>query len=262
MDLDRLNAVALITEATSAMGSACARVIAKSAAGGLILADRNEDGLAKLADELEALKVSPERVSTLAFDVTDPDRWAQASDFIRTQYGRIDWAILNADAARDAAQEESDLVDWGRLMPASLEGVTLALRHTGPLMHGSFSGGAIVIAAPSAAIKIENGVLGEKSGLTPLVRAAAQMGAPQKVRVNAIAVGAVDAKPFADAPLFQELAEKEGDARAAFETLGKSTPPLARYAAKDDVAKLAVMLLSDENPITGATLVVDGGYTL
>lgn len=262
MDLDRLNAVALITEATSAMGSACARVIAKSAAGGLILADRNEDGLARLADELEALKVSPERVSTLAFDVTDPDRWTQASDFIRTQYGRVDWAILNADAARDAANEQSDLVDWGRLMPASLEGVTLALRFTGPLMQGNFQGGAMVITAPSAAIKVENGALGAKGGLTPLVRAAAQTGAPQKIRVNAIAVGAVDAKPLADAPLFQDMIAKAGDARAAFETLAKQTPPLARYAAKDDAARLAVMLLSDENPITGATLVVDGGYTL
>ncbi len=262
MDLDRLNAVALITEAASAMGSACARAIAKSAAGGLILADRNEDALAKLADELEALRIAPERVSILAFDVTDPDRWAQASDFIRTQYGRIDWAVLNADAARDAAAEESDLVDWGRLMPASLESITLSLRHAGPLMQGNFQGGAIVITAPSAAIKIENGALGAKSGLLPLVRAAAQTGAAHTVRVNAIAVGAVEAKPLADAPLFQDMVATAGGARAAFETLGKSTPPLARYAAKDDAGRLAVMLLSDENPITGATLVVDGGYTL
>jgi NAD(P)-dependent dehydrogenase (short-subunit alcohol dehydrogenase family) len=262
MDLDRLNAVALITEATSAMGGACARVIAKSVAGGLILADRNEDALARLADELEALKVAPERVSTLAFDVTDPDRWAQAGDFIRTQYGRIDWAVLNADAARDAAAQDSDLVDWSRLMPASLDGVTLALRHAGPLMQGNFQGGAIVITAPSAAIKIENGALGAKGGLMPLVRAAAQAGAAHTVRVNAIAVGSLEAKPLADAPLFHDMAAKEGGPRAAFEALGTRVPPLARYAAKDDVAQLAVMLLSDENPMTGATLVVDGGYTL
>ena len=38
--------------------------------------------------------------------------------------------------------------------------------------------------------------------------------------------------------------------------------PLARYAAADDVARLIIMLLSDASPITGATLVVDGGYTI
>jgi NAD(P)-dependent dehydrogenase (short-subunit alcohol dehydrogenase family) len=36
----------------------------------------------------------------------------------------------------------------------------------------------------------------------------------------------------------------------------------ARFAATGDVGRLAAVLLSDETPVSGATLVVDGGYTL
>jgi NAD(P)-dependent dehydrogenase (short-subunit alcohol dehydrogenase family) len=39
-------------------------------------------------------------------------------------------------------------------------------------------------------------------------------------------------------------------------------PPIARYAQGGDVGRLIVMLLAEEAPITGATLVVDGGGAL
>ena len=63
-------------------------------------------------------------------------------------------------------------------------------------------------------------------------------------------------------PWFQDLVRETGSERAAFEQIAALATPLARYANADDIARLIVMLLSDESPITGATLVVDGGYTL
>lgn len=265
MELNRINPVTIITGAASGIGAACARDLAKRSHGGLLLVDLDEAGLAAVADELDALNVSPERVSTLAFDVADPDRWAQASEFISEQYGRLDWAIVNAGVAHSSTIEETDLVDWRRVMSTNLDGAFLTLRTVMPLMRGNAQGGAIVVSASAAAIKAEPGVGAygaSKAGLLQLMRVAAKEGAPYKIRVNAIAPGGVETPMWSRMPWFNDLVQEAGSERAAFARLAQLATPLARYAEADDIARLIIMLLSDDAPITGATLVVDGGYTL
>jgi NAD(P)-dependent dehydrogenase (short-subunit alcohol dehydrogenase family) len=61
--------------------------------------------------------------------------------------------------------------------------------------------------------------------------------------------------------LFQDLVGQAGGEQAALEAIAKLAMPAARYA-ETDVARAILMLLSDATPISGATLVVDGGYTL
>ena len=95
----------------------------------------------------------------------------------------------------------------------------------------------------------------------PLIRVLAKETAPFSIRVNAIVPGATS-NAFAKTPWFNDLVRETGGAREAFEKIGKMSTPMARYANSDDIGRLIVMLLSDESPLTGATLVVDGGYTL
>lgn len=253
MEAERLDAIAIITGAGSGVGAACAREIARRAEGGLILVDESEDALARVADDLEAQNASPERVSMLAIDVADRARWAQAVEFIRAQYGRIDWAIVNAAASR---AEENDLVQWGRAAPADLEGATLTLRTLMPVMQSNLKGGVAVVAASAAALKEKEG-----AAMQAWLQSMSNEGGGN-VRVNAIAPGASDMAALAPLPWFKELVQKEGGERGALEAIAKAFTPMARYAKDDSLARLIVMLLSDESQITGATLVVDGGYTL
>ena len=248
MELDRLTPVALVTGAASGFGAACASLLSRRAEGGLILVDIDEAALCKTADSLSQ---PPERVSTLAFDIADSKRWADAAQFIRAQYGRLDWAVVNAGAAPAA---QSDLVEWRR--DAELDDAFLALRAVTPLMRANAQGGAIVVTASTAALNAP------KAGLTQFMRVAAQEATPGIVRVNAIAPGGVDTPQWANMPWFQDLVTEHDGEAAALDALAQNPAPLARYAAAGDVARLILLLLSDASSLTGATLVVDGGYTI
>lgn len=261
MEANRLDAVALITGAGSGIGAACAPEIARRSEGGIILADFDEDVLAGVADDLERNNGAPERVSMLAFDVADADRWKQAADFIRGQYGRLDWAIINTGAAQRSAPADTDLVDWGS---NDLDHALLALRSVMPLMRDNIRGGAIIITAAAATIKAEPGkaAYGAKGGLLQLMRVVAKEGAADNIRVNAVASGGAEMAGWSALPSFQDLLREKGSEQAAFDAIGKLATPLARFAHADDIARLMVMLLSDDALVSGATLVVDRSYTL
>lgn len=253
-DADRLNPVALITGAASEIGQACARGLAGIATGGLILIDLDEAALSAAAD---ALKNPPERVSTLAFDAADSKRWTQAAGFIADHFGRLDWAILNAEAA----PAEASL--WQRFKAPSLDNVFVALRALTPLMRANAQGGAVVVSAPPGMLgsSAEGAKTPPQAGLLEFMRVAAKQGAAGRIRVNAAAVGGAGTPLLREAPLFQDLVRDAGNERAAFLHIAGLSPPLARYAG-GDLAGPILRLLTESAPITGATLVVDGPYTL
>jgi NAD(P)-dependent dehydrogenase (short-subunit alcohol dehydrogenase family) len=243
MELSRLNPVTLITGAASGIGSACARTLARQSQGGLILVDSDETKLDALAD---ALRTPPERVSMLALDVGDEGRWTQAIDFIKSQYGRLDWVIANAGAAGGAA---SDLVSFGG--GSDLEAAALTVRSVIRLMRLNAQGGAVIVTGA---------VPGECAALAELARAAGEVARPDNVRVNAIAVGGGGEARRLGAPVFQDLVGEAGDERGALELVAQMQEPLVRYAETEDIAEIITMLLSDESSLSGATFVIDGGY--
>lgn len=253
MDADRLNPVTLITAAASGFGAGCTRALAGRAQGGLILADTDEAMLSATADELGLRGPVPERLSTLAFDASDEARWGQAENFIRSQYGRLDWAILNASTAQPAAD---DLVEWGP--PRHLAGVFYALRASMRLMHDNLAGGAIIITASAAELRTKG-----NASLMQLLDAAAKEGAHDNIRVNAILTGGgADTPGWAEAPWYRDVVRECGEHREALERITRLPAPIARYASADDIRQLIGLLLSDDAHATGAALVVDGGYTL
>lgn len=257
----RLNPVTLITGAGSGIGVACAHDLAKKSHGGLVLADIDEAALGLVADELDNAGISPERVSTMTVDAADSARWSQATAFIQNQYGRLDWAVVNASAAQAKDVAEGDLVDWGPKTVAHLEGAIVTLQALMALMGKNTQGGAIVLIAGAAAIKAETDAK-SAPGLLQVVRAAAQEGAQHNVRINAVAPGGPETPMWADMPWFQDLVRENGNEQGAFDKIEQLPVRAARYAQGGDVARLISLLLADDAPVTGATLVVDGSYTL
>ncbi len=234
----RLNPVALVTGAADGIGAPCARSLATYASGGLIMVDADEAALAAAAD---ALPSPPERISTLAFDATDAQAWKRAQDFIRTQYGRLDWAVASVDADKGSADT----------LPRATLGVVNAVT---PLMQGNVQGGAVVLAVAAHSAKVD--------ALLQLVRVAAKEGAAHKVRVNAVINGPVESALWRRDPDFAALLKEIGDEIGVLDRIAKASVPLVRCSASQDVLRLIRLLLSDDSTVSGATLAVDGAPTL
>jgi len=135
-----------------------------------------------------------------------------------------------------------------------------------PLIKAGGRGGAIVIVSSVAAVRAEPGVGAygaSKAGAVQLAKVAAKEGAPDRIRVNAILPGGVETPIWREMPFFQYLVKQYGSEKAAFEALAAMATPLGRYAKADEVAAQIMHLLSEESAtITGAALVMDGGYSL
>jgi NAD(P)-dependent dehydrogenase (short-subunit alcohol dehydrogenase family) len=259
---DRLEPVALITGAASGIGAALARRLAARATGGLILIDRDQAGLSAAADSIVD---PPERVSTMVFDVSDPERWRDAADFVAGQFGRLDWAVANAGIAHAAPIADLDYEDWRRVLAVNLDGVFLTLQTAMQLMRQNSQGGSIVVVASASGLKAEPGVAAygaSKAAALHLARVAAKEGAPDKIRVNAVVPGGVETPMWRNVAMFQDLVRQTGNESAAFQRLAEMSTPLGAYATADDIARQIETLLTDPAPITGAALVIDGGYTL
>ena len=234
----RLNPVALVTGAANGIGAACARSLATYASGGLVMVDADEAALAAAAD---ALPSPPERISTLAFDANDASAWKRAQDFIRTQYGRLDWAVAGVGPENGSPD----------MLPRATLGVANAVT---PLMKANMQGGAIVFALAAHSAKVD--------ALLQLVRIAAKEGGPHKVRVNAVINGAVESALWRRDPDFASLLKEAGDEIAVLDRIAKRSIPLVRCSASQDVLRLIRLFLSDDSALSGATLAVDGAANL
>jgi 2-keto-3-deoxy-L-fuconate dehydrogenase len=255
--------IALVTGAGSGIGAATAARLADAGVGGLVLTDRDGGAVDAVAARLD--RPGLRRLTRVA-DVADEGAWLAVEGEVRSVFGRLDYAVANAGVAHGEPLAEHRFDEWRRVLAVNLDGAFLTLRSALRLIRAGGRGGAIVVVASAAALKAEPGVAAygaSKAGALHLARVAAKEGAPDRIRVNAILPGGVQTPIWRDVPLFQQLVQETGDERAAFERMAALATPLGRYAMADEVANQIAFLLSDAaRTITGAALVVDGGYTL
>jgi NAD(P)-dependent dehydrogenase (short-subunit alcohol dehydrogenase family) len=254
--------IALVTGAASGIGAAVAGRLARDGCAGLVLVDRDAEGLSKVNDAAAALGAT---VLTLAQDVGDAEAWLKGEGAIRRSFGRLDLAVANAGVGAHGPLAELKFEDWRKVMSTNLDGAFLAVSTAMRLIGEGGRGGAIVVNASVMAAKVEIGAGAyavSKAGAAQLARVAAKEGAAQRIRVNALLPGGVETPIWRGVPFFQQLVAAEGSEEAAFAKMGMANP-LGRYATPEEIAGLAAFLLSDDcSYVTGAGLVCDGGYLL
>lgn len=252
--------VVLITGAASGIGAATARRLADDGATGLALLDRDGEALDAVAQSLERPALD---LLTFTQDVADEDPWARVEGDVRGRWSRLDGVVVNAGVSASGPIAETSFADWRALMSVNLDGAFLTLRTGMRLLR---DGGAAVIVSSASAIKAEPGVGAygaSKAAVLQLAKVAAKEGAPRGLRVNAILPGGVETPIWRGVPFFDDLVAETGSEDEAFRRMAGFAIPLGRYAKPEEIAGQIAFLLSDAaRSITGAALVVDGGYTL
>lgn len=252
--------VALVTGAASGIGLATTRRLVAEGATALVLVDRQETPLKALGDEIEAQGLA---VMLYRQDVADEAAWDGVEQGIRHHWQGLDTLVVNAGVSDSGPIADLSLAAWRRVMSVNLDGAFLTLRAGMRLLR---DGGAAVVVSSASAVKAEPGVGAygaSKAALLQLARVAAREGAARGVRVNAILPGGVETPIWSEMSFFRDMVAQYGSEAAAFNALAGMATPLGRYAKSEEIAgQIAFLLSPAAASMTGAAMVVDGGYTL
>lgn len=256
MDRFRLDGrTALITGGSRGLGRAMAQALAEAGAD-LILVGREADSLAQAQSELATLG---RRVDVLPGDAGTPEGAAAACDAALSLGRDIDVLINNVGGRRiDVATEDMPLAEWQKYFDLNLTSALVCCQKLGKGMLERRRGSVINVTSVAGTFIAIKGIRGRhyetaKAGLTALTKSLAVDWATRGVRVNAIAPGgfltAPNRKWFSEKPQFRELFEEQ--------------VPMGRLGEPEELGPAAVFLASDASSyMTGATLVIDGGWTL
>ncbi len=245
---------AVITGGSRGLGRAMAQALAEAGAD-LILIGREAETLETARQELIALG---RKVAVVPGDVSTPAGAEAACRQVLNLNRPVDILINNVGGRRiDTPTEDTPVSQWQELIDLNL---TSALVCSQQLCRGMLERGkgAVVNVTSIAGPIALKGIRGRhyetaKGALTALTRSLAADWATRGVRVNAIAPGG-----FLTAPNRRWFGEKPD-----FQTAFVSNVPMGRMGEPEELGPTAVFLASDASSyITGATVVVDGGYTL
>jgi NAD(P)-dependent dehydrogenase (short-subunit alcohol dehydrogenase family) len=125
--MDLTDAVAVVTGASSGLGTHFARALIERGA--------TVYGLARSADTLEALREDlGDAFHPLPCDVRDEDQVEEAFATVRAESGRLDVLLNNAGLGQFGPVDDLPLEDWDVQMDTNLRGVFLCTREAVPIM--------------------------------------------------------------------------------------------------------------------------------
>ena len=251
--------ITLVTGSSSGIGSAVAKSMAAEGAKVIVNYARSSKGAEAVVKEIKA--TGGEAIAIQA-DVSQEDQVKSMFQQIFEQYGTIDVLVNNAGLQKDANLVDMTLEQWNRVIGVNLTGQFLCAKEAvkefkrrGVVPERSCSAGNIICMSSVHEVIPWAGhcnYAASKGGVMLLMKSMAQELAPDKIRVNSIAPGAIKTPINSDA----------WDTPAAEAELLKLIP-YGRVGIPEDIGKAAVWLASDESEyVQGTTIYVDGGMTL
>jgi len=234
----------------------------------VVVTDLNADGLEALAEGLRQ-SGAPDAMAVPA-DITKADEVDALRDAVLARFGQIDVLVNNAaiddkfgsNAAEESRFENYSVERFRRQLDVNVTGVFLCCQRLGSAMAQRGSGSIINVASTYALVapnqdlyRLADGTQAfwkgaaypaSKGAVLQLTRFLAAYWGERGVRVNALCPGGVEAGQ--DAHFRERYAERT---------------PLKRMAAPGDYRGALLFLASDASAyMTGASMVVDGGFTI
>jgi NAD(P)-dependent dehydrogenase (short-subunit alcohol dehydrogenase family) len=235
--------VALVTGGARGQGASHARRLACDGAT-VFAADVLDEAGEGTAASLRAEGLD---VGYRHLDVTSADDWRLTVDEIRSRHGRLDILVNNAGIIHVTLLTDERREDWDRLLAVNATGPMLGMQAVIPLMREGGAGSIINIASIFGVGGSEGYVAycASKAAVLAMTKVAALELAADRIRVNAICPGGVSTPMNANEPD------------------GGVVPltPMGRRADVSEISGAVAFLASDDASfVTGAELVVDGGY--
>ena len=253
------NQRAIVTGASSGIGEGIARAFARAGAGVVVNYRSGAESAERIAREITS---AGGRAVAVQADVSKPHDCGRLFDAADEAFGGVDILVANAGIQRDARFTELSLEAWQQVIDVNLTGQFICaqeavrrFRRQGMDRSRSSACGKIIFTS-SVHQRIpwagRANYAAAKGGLKLLMETMAQELAAEKIRVNAIAPGAIRTD------INREAWETKQAERALLELI-----PYGRVGEPEDIGRAAVWLASDESDyVVGTTLFVDGGMLL
>lgn len=245
----------LITGGSRGLGREMALAIADVGAD-VILIGRDSASLEATANDIRALGRNAEAVQG---DVSVPAECEAICRRCVTEFGPIDILINNVGGRRqNIPTEQMTHETWRELMDLNLTSAVICTRIIGGHMIDRGAGGRIINISSINALVSGRNIAGRhyetaKAALVQFTRATAVDWAGHGITVNAILPGGFMTEPN------QRWAREHPEVIQTF----RDNIPMGDHGQPEDLGPLAVYVASEASRyMTGASLVIDGGYTL
>jgi len=251
--------IALVTGGNSGIGKGVAIALGQAGATVVVNYVEGEDTADAVVDEIR--RAGGNAVTHKA-DVSVERQVGEMFDRAVHEFGTIDILVNNAGLQRDSTFADMTVEKWNKVLGVNLTGQFLCARaatreflRRGVVASVSCAAGKIIC---MSSVHQEIPWAGHanyatsKGGIKLLMESMAQELAPQRIRVNGIAPGAIRTP----------INTSAWDTPEALKSL-LTLIPYGRIGLPDDIGRAAVWLASDDSDyVVGTTLFVDGGMTL
>jgi NAD(P)-dependent dehydrogenase (short-subunit alcohol dehydrogenase family) len=240
------NKVAIVTGGSRSIGAAIAKRLAADGATVTITYHASPEKAQQVVAEIEA---SGGRAVAIQADAGNPDAVRQGVAAVAAQFGRVDILVNNAGISVLGNAQDIPFEDFQRILAVNVTGVFVAtqeaLKHMG-------QGGRIIHIGSSmvqyAGFGTASAYTLTKGAVTGFTRGLVRDLGPRGITVNTVHPGPTDSDM--------------NPAQGPVADFVKPGIAVGRYGQGTDVAAAVAYLASEEAAfVTGAELLVDGGFT-
>jgi NAD(P)-dependent dehydrogenase (short-subunit alcohol dehydrogenase family) len=251
LDIFKLDGrVALITGGNRGLGFAMAKALAEAGAD-VVVTSRQKERAVEAAAHLA--QITQRHTLGLAVDVTNVEQIESMVHAVVKEFGRIDILVNNAGINVRKPVEELDEASWDLVQDTNLKAPFLCARAAARYMKEQHYGRVINVSSMLGLVALpERGAYSSsKGGLIQLTKVLALEWATHNITVNALCPG-----PFATELNIPVMNNPQAN------QFFLDHIALGRWGRPEELGGVIVFLASDASSfMTGAALVVDGGWT-